>query len=84
MEGTHHLINEIRKYFKWSIDWEGQNYLGLTLDWNYTRNYFEISMPGYIPTALHKLQQKPPERPQNAPHPRNKPVYGKHIQLDTQ
>ena len=41
-------------------------------------------MPGYIPTKLRKLQQKPPSRPQYAPHPWNKPVYGKYIQLATQ
>ena len=41
-------------------------------------------MPGYIPTALHKFQNKPPTHPQDAPHPWNKPVYGKHNQLATQ
>ena len=41
-------------------------------------------MPGYIPTALHKLHHKPPACPQDAPHPYNKPVYGKHIQLASQ
>ena len=41
-------------------------------------------MPGYIPTALHKLQHKPLELPQDAPHPCNKPVYVKQIQLATQ
>ena len=59
-----HLINVIRKYFKSSIYWEGQNYLGLTLDWNYTKNYVDISIPGYIPTAFHKFQHKPPACPQ--------------------
>ena len=34
-------------------------------------------MPGYIPTALHIFQHKPPTRPQYAPHPWNKPVYVK-------
>ena len=41
-------------------------------------------MPGYIPTTLKIFQHKPPARPQDAPHPWNKPVYGKHIQLATQ
>ena len=41
-------------------------------------------MPGYIPTALHKFQHKPPSYTQDAPHPCNKPVYGKHIQFATQ
>ena len=38
MEDAHHLINAIKKYFKCSINWEGQNYLGLTLDWNYKKH----------------------------------------------
>ena len=84
MEDAHHLINATRKYFKCSIDWEGKNDLGLTLDWKYTKEYFDISMPGYIPTALQKIQHKPPARPQDAPHLWNKPVYVKHIQLTTQ
>ena len=84
MEDAHHLIDAIKKYFKCSIDWKGHNYLGLTLDWNYTKKYVDISMHGYIPTTLHKFQHKPPERPQDAPNPCNKPVYGKHIQLTTQ
>ena len=40
MEDAHHLINDINKYFKCSIDWEGHNYLGLTLDCNYTKSTF--------------------------------------------
>ena len=37
-EDTHHFINDIKKYFKLSIDWKGQNYLGLTLDSKYTKS----------------------------------------------
>ena len=82
--GAHHLINAINKYFKWSIDWYGQNYLGLTLYWNYTKKYVNISMPGYIPTAFHKFPHKTLARTQDSPHKCNKPLYGKHIQLATQ
>ena len=84
MEDVHHLINAIKKYFKFSIDWGGQNYLGLTLYWKYPKNYVDIFMPRYIPTTLHKFHHKPPARPQDVPHPCNKPIYGKHIQLATQ
>ena len=52
MEDAHHLINAIKKYFKLSVEWEGQNYLGLTLDWKYTKKYDDISIPGYIPTTF--------------------------------
>ena len=41
-------------------------------------------MPGYILTVFYKFQHKPPECSQYAPHPWNKPVYGKYIQLATQ
>ena len=40
-------------------------------------------MPEYIPTGFNKLQQKPPARPQDSPHPWNKPVDGKFIHLAT-
>ena len=65
---SHHLINTIQKYFKFSIDWEGQNLLALTLDWNYAKIYVDISMLGYIPTALQNIQYKPLERAQYDPH----------------
>ena len=41
-------------------------------------------MPGYIPTTLYIFQHKSPACNQDAPHSWNKPVYRKHIQLDTQ
>ena len=41
-------------------------------------------MPGYVPTAFHKFQHKPPACAQDKPHPLNKLVYGKQIQWDTQ
>ena len=83
MEDSHHLINAIKTCFKCSIVWEGQNCLGLTQYWNYTKKYVDISMPGYTPTTLQRLQHKPLARPKYAPHSWNKPVYGKHIQLAT-
>ena len=41
-------------------------------------------MHGYIPTTLQKLHHKPPARPQDSPHPWNKPAYGKRVQLAIQ
>ena len=43
-EDVHHLINATKKYFKCSIYWEGHICLSLTLDWNYTKKYVDISM----------------------------------------
>ena len=84
MQDAHHLINAINKYFKCSIDWEGQNYVGLTLDWKYNKKYVDIYMPENIPTALQKFQHKPPARDKYSPHTWDKLVYRKYIQLSTQ
>ena len=35
IEDAHHLINDIKKHLKFSINWGGKHYLDLTLDWNY-------------------------------------------------
>jgi hypothetical protein len=75
-----HLLSTIRKYFKCSVDMEGKNYLGLTLDWNYEKRYVDISMPGYVPAARLKFQHPMPKKPQYAPHPWKAPVYGQKIQ----
>ena len=76
-----HLLDTIRKYYKVSVDWTGKNYLGLTLDWNYTEKYVDVSMPGYVPAARNKFQHKDPKKPQYSPHSWSKPVYGQKVQF---
>ena len=47
-EDVNHLLASLRQNYKISVDWEGKNYCGLTLEWNYEKGYVDISMPGYI------------------------------------
>ena len=42
--------------------------LRLTLKWNYTNRTVDMSMPKYVPAALHKLQHKAPEKPKESSH----------------
>jgi hypothetical protein len=63
-----HLLAALRDNYKISVDWDGNNYCGLVIDWNYPNNYADISMPGYIPSALDRLQHRRPATPQFAPH----------------
>ena len=51
-DDAHHLINAIKQNFKCSVDWNGNYYLGLTLNWDYTNRHVGISMPGYIKATL--------------------------------
>ena len=43
-----HILICLEKLYKCTTDWEGKLYLGMTLNWNYTKPWMEKSMPGYI------------------------------------
>ena len=78
---ANHLLNALQQYYKITTDWTGNNYLGLHLDWNYQKNYVDISMPGYITKVLHKFKHVQPPKIQHAPHKWAEPVYGKQQQM---
>jgi hypothetical protein len=54
-EHAEHLIAcTIQKNYNISSDWNGRDYCGLTLEWDYKNRTVDLSMPGYIRAALHK------------------------------
>ena len=63
-----HFITAISNHYKYHIDIQGKNYLGLTLDWHYSQGYVDISMPTYIYSLLKRLKHPPPKKPQYSPH----------------
>ena len=75
-----HLIQTLRKYYKLSIDHKGENYCGLTLDWDYVNKHVDISMPKYLRKVLERYQHPPPKQPVYSPHKHNPPVFGQKIQ----
>ena len=80
IDHAHHLAGTLKKYYKISIDWGGNNYCGLTLDWNYDKKYVDVSMPGYMANYLHKFQHPTPKIPQHDPHYWTAPAYGSRVQ----
>ena len=78
-----HLLNSLRQTYKISVDWTGRNYCGLTMDWNYENGFVDISMPNYVPKALHRFQHPPPSKPQYSPHKWLAPIYGAKQQFAT-
>ena len=67
-EDKDHLCNFLGKKFKYTTDYEGKNYCGLRLKWNYKLGYVDISMPGYVPKALQRQQHKLKIFTQHSPH----------------
>ena len=76
-----HVINYLRKHQAVSTDWQGRNYLGLEIDWNYKEVYVDILIPEYVTKALECLQHPEPKRPQYAPHLWTVTAYGKRLHM---
>ena len=79
-DDANHLLNAIQSSYTISIDWEGKQYVGLSLNWNYDKRYVDLSMPGYIKKVLQRLLHPSPTRPQYSPHSCNRPAYGAKVQ----
>ena len=67
-EDAHHLLQAIGQHYKYTTDWKGNNYCGLTFNWQYDSGYVDVSMPDYIEKALTRLQYEPQISPQYSPH----------------
>jgi hypothetical protein len=80
-QDAEHLLAALSDNYKISVDWDGKKYCGLVIDWNYPKNYVDISMPGYIPSALDRLQHRRPATPQFAPHQWTRSAYGQKLQM---
>ena len=78
---SNHLLQSLRAHYKVTVDRDGKNYCGLTIKWNYKQRYVDVSMPGYVASALERLQHRAPVRPQYAPHQWTQPAYGQKLQL---
>jgi hypothetical protein len=79
-EHAQHLIDTLQSLYSITTDWTGSLYCGLTLKWDYLARTVDLSMPGYVATALLKFMHPTPARPQHSPHAWNPPNYGATIQ----
>ena len=57
-EDLDHFLKSVAKHYEYYIDRSGSNYIGLKLDWDYGRQWVNISMPNYIPKLLKRLEHK--------------------------
>ena len=73
-----HLITTLQKKYPIKMNWEGDYYLGMTLEWTYHNIHSErnvrLSMPGYVKEALIEFKQR------FSASPFRDPVYGRKVQ----
>ena len=79
-KSINHLLDTLRKLYTVSVDWKGQKYLGLDIDWDYNNGHVTISMPDYIKRALIRFQHQAPPKPVHSPAKFEQPTYGAKIQ----
>ncbi len=75
-----HLIKVLKEHYKVEEDWEGTQYLGTTLDWDYKNHEVHLSMPEYVEHALARFNHPAPDKPQHQPHQHSIPTYGATVQ----
>lgn len=76
-----HLKNVLEKYYEVTVDWKGELFCGVKLDWDYKNRTVDLSMPDYIPKALTRFQHDKPSQPQHAPYKSAPIQYGEKVQL---
>ena len=79
-----HLQHTLEHHYKVTKDWSGARYIGITLDWDYDNRKVHLSMPGYVKKALKQFQHVKRPKPQHAPYPSARIIYGAKKQYATQ
>ena len=74
------MISALTNFYKVEVDWKGELYCGITLDWHYDKGYVDISMPNYVKKQLLRYKQTTPRRHQDCSFEPNAINYGKKLQ----
>ena len=70
----------LEEYYKITVDWEGEKYVGIILKWDYQRRTLDTIVNGYVEQVLHKVQHKKSSKPQDAPAKAIPIQYGAKVQ----
>ena len=80
-DDAEHLIKTLKKNYVVSKDWTGKKYCGFNINWNYKKEYVDISIPKYIQKRLMRYKHPIPSKKEYTPFRYNQPVYGMKKQI---
>ena len=75
-----HLKSIIERAYPTTVDWTGNRFIGVNLDWNYKARTLKASMPGYVKKALLQFQHEDTKK-QYGPSHYVAPTYGAKQQM---
>ena len=71
------LIKVLREHYKSvSIDWTGELFCSIKIDWDYEIRTVYLIIPGYMAKLLQRFIHTTPKRPEHKPHQHVQPQYG--------
>ena len=76
LENSKHLLNGLQAKYTISEYWEAKIYIGITLRWEYKKLTVDLSIPGYVTTALLRFRHQLKKNKQLSPHHHAAPTYG--------
>eukprot|EP00804_Cyclotella_cryptica_P008225 CCRYP_015155-RA/>CCRYP_015155-RA protein AED:0.23 eAED:0.17 QI:0/0/0/1/1/1/3/0/935 len=71
-----HLQQELEMHYECSMDWKGELFCGVRLNWDYKNRTVRLSMPNFVRSALHKFAHPQPAHPQHSPYKAAPITYG--------
>ena len=79
------LISVLESEYELHVDWSGNKYLGISLEWNYlaARRSVALSLPGYVEKGLIACEFTPSPNAVHSPGGFVRPEYGIKTQLTT-
>jgi hypothetical protein len=82
IEDAQHLLAALKQHYEAiTVDWTGSLFCGITPKWNYKQRVVDLSMPGYVQSALEEFEHVAPIKPEHQPHRHNPPQHGTKLQL---
>ena len=80
-EDIAHLIKIMQLKYKFKVNFEAEQYIGINMIWDYNRREVRCSMDGYVKQALIELEHIPSDnRHHAAPSAAAKQIFGSTIQ----
>ena len=81
-QDAQYLIEVLREHYKEvSVDWEGELFCGIKLNWDYKHRTVDLSMTGYIAKILQQFIHPTEKIPAHQHHQHVHPQYGTKVQL---
>ena len=80
-EHAEHLIASLRKHYEdLTINWEGDKYCGMNIEWDYDNRTCDIAVHGYVTKQLNKLLHISNKK-RHSPTKFTPPIYGQKVQM---